>query len=413
MSGAPRPVAYILKKFPVLSETFVLQEILTLERNNIPVHIFSMERPNDPRFHSNLHHLKAHITYVPDVLDLGSLRNNQKRAASKFGKDYRRAHKYALKHYTTPDLYWRFLQSCYIAIRAARMDARFFHAHFATRPTSVAFLASMITGIPYSFTAHAMDIFKVHLSRKALARKIEAARCVITISDYNKRFLTEISPASQDKILLVRNGIDMTFFEPPDVVSESPQGFRNGRRAVFLCVARFVEKKGHVVLIEACRILREQGVEFEVWLAGKGRLRSPIELAIKESGLRDRVLLLGAKTEREVRDLYRSCDAFVLPCIVGEDGNREGLPVSIVEALASGLPVITTPVTGNPEAVEDGRNGLMVPEQDPEALAGAMKRLIEEPALRTQLARQARPSVADRFDIGKVQEQLVDIFRNP
>ncbi|NIP98361.1 MAG: colanic acid biosynthesis glycosyltransferase WcaL, partial [Akkermansiaceae bacterium] len=197
MTEEPQPphdrktVAYILRKFPVLSETFILNEILALEARGIPVHIFSLERPNDPRFHENLPRLKASISYIPDLSEASDLEKYRPRVARRYGDGFKTAETYAERH-ESPSLAHRLLQSCYVADQVRRYRIGHFHAHFATRATTVAFFASMVTGLPYSFTAHAMDIFKTHLSSRALARKMEHARFVVTISDYNRRLLEEI-----------------------------------------------------------------------------------------------------------------------------------------------------------------------------------------------------------------------------
>ena len=310
-----KTVGYVLRKFPVLSETFILNEILALEARGLPIHIFSLQRPNDPRFHEDLHKLKASISYVPDRSKLTSLWRYRGRVGRRYTKDYSRTFRYALKR-ASPGLFWRFLQSCYIADQTRRCRIGHFHAHFATRPATVAFLASSITNIPFSFTAHAMDIYKAQISHSALAKKIEKAKFVVTISDYNVAFLEKILNGRPANIVRLYNGIDLSRFCPQD-----------GRRTPpfkLICVARLVAKKGHSVLIEACAQLRDRGLEFECWLVGKGMLRSPIGKLIRQHKLQKHVRLLGPHTQLEVLDRYRSAHLYVLPCVVGPDGNRDG-----------------------------------------------------------------------------------------
>jgi len=400
--GKKKAVAYIVKKFPVLSETFILYEILELEAQGIPVHIFSLERPNDPTFHEDLPKLKAHISYIPDFSDMNSLWKHSARASNHYGKSYKNALAYALKH-MKPSLVWRFFQSCYVANQAKRFGVRHFHAHFATRPTSVAFFASMITSLPYSFTAHAMDIFKHRLSTRSLRKKIRLANFVVTISDYNKKHLSQIVDGDSRKIVRIYNGIDVEKFRTNSVAKKSP--FK------FLCVARLVEKKGHRFLIEACDMLRKRGVKFECWLVGKGGLRSSISELIKQKKLSDCVKLLGPYPQSGVVSFYKKAHAYVLPCIIASDGNREGLPVSVVEALGSGLPVITTCMTGITEVIEPNHNGLLVPFKDAKALASAMERLIEDNDLYNHLKSNTRKVVESRFDIRETSKVLYNLFK--
>jgi glycosyltransferase involved in cell wall biosynthesis len=260
----------------------------------------------------------------------------------------------------------------------------------------------MISDLPFSFTAHAMDIFKERLNTKSLRKKIRSAKFVVTVSEYNRKHLSELAESDAEKIVKIHNGINLERF-CPEFQSKTPP-FK------FICVARFVEKKGHPVLIEACEILRDKGFEYECWLVGKGKLRGQINKLIKSKKLQKKVLLLGAHSQHEVVERYKKAHAYVLPCICGSDGNRDGLPVSIVEALASGLPVITTPMTGNPEVVRHENNGILVPFHDPQALAEAMGRLIKEDSYYEQLRKNTRASVEKQFNIHRTVQDLADLF---
>lgn len=401
MSDVRGGVGYVLKKFPVLSETFILNEMLALEALGVPIHIFSLEKPNDPRFHDDLPKLKASVSYVPDLSDLENLRKHNQRAIGTFGRRYFRQIAYAVRH-GRPSLVWRVLQAAYVANEARRYHLAHLHAHFATRPTSVAYLASELTGIPYSFTAHAMDIFKERLSAHALARKIERARFVVTVSDYNRMFLEERTNGSREKIRRVYNGIDLDRF--------APNGGPPGGTFTMVCVARFVEKKGHSVLIEACRILRERGLRFRCLLIGKGNLRSDIQRQIKAAGVYRYVTIVGPQTQLEVRQRFHDAHLCVLPCLIAADGNREGLPVSIVEALACGVPVVTSSLTGIPEVVRDGHNGMLVPPGDAVAFADAVERVMRDRALYERLRGNARASVTGNFDLRESARVLQQLF---
>jgi glycosyltransferase involved in cell wall biosynthesis len=297
-----------------------------------------------------------------------------------------------------PKLVWRFLQAGWVAERAARVRVERYHAHFAARSTTVAKLASSISGRPYSFTAHAVDIYRDDVNPRVLQERIAGASFVVTVSQSNLEHLSRVSTAPSQRIELVYNGIDMGRFATNGVPRHPP--------FTILSVARLVEKKGGTYLIEACRSLAERGLDFRCWIIGRGRLRGPLLEQIQQANLQDRVRLLGGRTQKEVLKRYASTYLYVLPSIVGEDGNREGLPVSIVEALACGIPVVSTPVAGIPEVVRHGQNGLLVPERDSGALADAIERLITDRALYEQLRSQARPSVVPAFDTTETSKQL-------
>lgn len=395
-------VAYVLRKFPVLSETFILNEILGLEALGAKVHIFALAPGRDPRFHEMLARLRAPISYVPGPENPKALWKYAAHAARRFGPAYYRVLARVLAS-GRPSLFYRMLQAGWVAERAVRLGMPRLHAHFATRATTVSCLASAISGIPYSFTAHAFDIYKSNARPRVLRHKIQAADLVITISEANRDFLGEIAPDCADKIRLLHNGINLSEFTPNGRPADSP--FR------ILSVARLVEKKGLAVLIEACHELHRRGQSFQCSIIGRGRLRPQLQALIRQWDLGASVKLLGARTQNEVLQYYHRSHLYVLPAVVGSDGNREGLPVSIVEALACGLPVISTRVAGIPEVVEHERNGLLVGQGDAMGLADALHRMMREPALHGRLRDHARPSVVPVFDTERTSRELRGLFK--
>lgn len=394
-------VGYVVRKFPVLSETFILNEMLALEAKGVEVHVFPLAPTRDPRFHKGLCQLQATIHYVPGSGDLRSLLRYARRQARRHPRRYRRRLLGVLAT-GKPVLLWRFLQASWVAERARKVGARHLHAHFANRTATVAQQASHLIGVPFSFTAHAFDVFR-HADERVIRRKMAEARFTATVSEYNVDFLETLANGSKPRIELVRNGIDMDRFAPPPAPPAPP--------FTILAVARLVEKKGLPILIDACRILRDRGHDFRCEIVGKGRLRATLERMIRESELRDRVHLVGPLPQHEILEHYHRAHVVALPAIVGSDGNREGLPVSIVEALACGVPVVSTRVTGIPEAVRDGVNGLMVPEGDPVALAEALERLMTDPGLLPRLQSAARESVRHEYEQGHTASRLLELFR--
>jgi glycosyltransferase involved in cell wall biosynthesis len=384
-----------------LSETFILNEILSLEDRGVPIHIFALAPSRDPKFHEGVTRLRATIVYVPGLSDHRSLLRYVRASADRHPRAFRRELLRVLTR-ARPKLLWRFLQAAYIAERAARVRVDRFHAHFANRSTTVARIASRISGIPYSFTAHAFDIYRSDVSPRVLRRKIDDANFVITISESNQYHLEMVADESGDKIRLLHNGIDLSKFTP----AQAP----DRPSFTILCVARLVEKKGLPYLIEACRHLRDRGLDFQCWIVGRGNQRPRLARMIHDARLEDRVHMRGAVRQGEVPALYRSADVFVLPAIVASDGNREGLPVSIVEALACGLPVVSTAVSGISEVVRHDHNGLLVPQRNPWELTEALQRLITSRPLCERLRGNARPSVTGRFDIRRTSRSLEKLF---
>lgn len=402
MSRRDGGIAYVLRRFPKISETFVLNEILALEARGEKVTIFSLMPTRDSRFHGDLGRLKASVVYVPGPGDWRALWRYNLRGLRARPRTWLRALGCALRT-GQPRMLWRLVQSGWIAERVRALRIRHLHAHFATEATEAASLIADMTGLPFSFTAHAVDIYKRGVDERMLAREIAQARFVATVSECNRHHLRKLANGAADRIVRVYNGIDLERFriEPP-----SPS-----EPFTILAVARLVEKKGLDVLVDACARLRDRGVPLRCWIVGKGALRTALQAQIRRLELGGQVELLGAHTHDEVRARYAEAHVFALPCVVGADGNRDGLPVSLVEALACGLPVVTTPVTGIPEVVQHERNGLVVPDRDPAALADALERVLREPGLHARLAGCARASVEDRFDLRRTTETLHQLLR--
>jgi colanic acid/amylovoran biosynthesis glycosyltransferase len=394
-------VGYIVRRFPALSETFVLNEILEVEAQGVNVEIFSLLQPRDSRYHPGVAMLGGSIRYVPGLDDLASLLRYNRRAHQRFGRRYRQLLLHCITRFR-PALIWRFLEAGFVAERAAASGITHFHAHFASRTATVARLAGHLTGSPYSFTAHAFDIYKKTIEQRVLIEKVQDAAFVVTVSDVANAYVAKLAPSAAEHVERVYNGIDLDRFAPADKQPDRP--------FTIVTVARLQEKKGLGDLVDACARLRDSGREFRCRIIGQGRLRPALKAQIAALGLERHVQLLGVLAQDRIVQQYAEADLFVLPCVVGEDGNQDGLPVSIVEALASGLPVVTTAVAGIPEAVEDGVNGRIVPQHAPEKLAGVILGLMEDREALARLAAAARPSVMAKFDKRQTAARLRELF---
>jgi glycosyltransferase involved in cell wall biosynthesis len=262
------------------------------------------------------------------------------------------------------------------------------HAHFADRASLVALIASRLLNRPFSLTAHANDIY---VNPSLLKEKMAHAKVTVTVSRYNESHLRAASANGRTaNIRCIYNGIDLPTYRPqPSTPRERP---------LLLAVGQLKEKKGLDQLIEACDILRGRGYEFDCEIVGDGPLRRPLEGMIERLALRDRVSLLGALPQDTVTARYGDAEIFVLPCVIGSDGDRDGIPTVILEAMAMGLPVVSTNLSGIPEAVVHGTTGVLVRPQDPIALADAVARLLDDRGLREGMGRQGRRRVEEMFD---------------
>ena len=399
-------IAYVLKMYPRFSETFIVNEILELEKQGVNVRVYALMLPNDGRFHAKLADVKAHVTYVPHYpqFEMERVQRDHALVRETFSHGYQQAYDYAQRH-NTEATSKRFLQAGCIAAELIRNPVDAMHAHFGSSAARVANFVTMMTGTPYSFTAHAKDIYHQDVKPRSLTKKISAARYVVTVSQYNKRYLEEMIGNTPSDIRVLYNGIDLERFKP---LADRPT-----RKRHLLAVGRLVEKKGFDVLIKACAILKADGIDFTCDIVGKGGLHDALSAQIKEQDVGDRVKLVGALPQEQVLDAYHEAEMFVLPCVIAQDGNRDGLPTVLLEAMATGLPVVTTTVTGNVEIVEDGKNGLLAPPNNAEALADAIHYLLEDNERRERIGKAARATVCEKFDVTKNVNTLAQWFREP
>lgn len=394
-------VAYILKMFPRFSETFILGEILELEREGADLQIFSLKTPNDGRVHADFAHVRAPIHYVeltgwrdlPKILRSHAkvLRWNPRKYLSVLGRTVRRKRWGAMK---------RFIQAGLIAPELHDAGITHVHAHFASSATSVAYYLHQLVGTQYSFTAHAKDIFINTVAPDVLLRKMRDARFVVTISDYNENFLSAISPGTE--LHRIYNGLDLNQF--------TPNGSGPNDKPLILAVGRLVEKKGFDDLIRAAAILKEQKVDFECRIIGSGEQKDALRGLIDKLGVADVVSMPGPLPREELIRLYPTASAFAAPCIVGDDGNRDGLPTVLIEAMAMGVPVVSTPVTGIPEIVRHEETGLIVSESSPKELAEAIKSLIHDRESALHMAESGRELIESRFNLRTNVRELRELF---
>ncbi len=392
-------VAYILKMYPRFSETFIVNEILELERRGMDVRIYSLRKPDDGRFHAALSRVKANVVYVPQYPQLETERISQAHqlVRSAYPERYQNVHTYSQSRRNDYAIK-RFLQAGFVAGHLLKHPVDAMHAHFASSATRVANLVHHMIGLPYSITAHAKDIFHEAVNPASLRHKISDARFVVTVSQFNKSYLQEIMGDTPSDIRCLYNGIDLKRFRPNPAIKRDPN--------LILAVGRLVEKKGFDTLIRACHILKAWDINFRCHIIGKGGLYHPLKQLIIDLDLTEQVHLMGPRPQDGVRDAYRRASLFTLPCIIAQDGNRDGLPTVLLEAMACGLPVVSTRLTGVPEIIDHNENGFLVPPSSPHALARSLAILLTNPKQREQMGQAAREKVKKEFDVRRNVGQL-------
>lgn len=381
----PLRVGYVLKRYPRYSETFIVNEILAHEAAGLEVEIFALRGPCDTHFQDIIARVRAPVNYLHAeglrAINLWDTLQATSNGLPDFWRDLEMARGEDVREVYQAVLLAR-------AVQDQRIDH--LHAHFSTSATTVARLAARFAGLPYSFTAHAKDIFHESVKPDDLQRKLSDAAAVVTVSDYNLRYLSETYGPAAAHVQRIYNGLSLENF---------PYAAPQARAPLIVSVGRLIEKKGLEDLIDACAILARGGRQFECQIVGGGEREGVLRARIEQLGLQAQVQLTGPQPQGEVIALVQSASAFAAPCVIGSDNNQDGLPTVLLEAMALGTPCVATPVTGIPEVLQHDQTGLMVPQHDPVALAAVLKRLLADTSLRTRLAGQARRLIERQFDI--------------
>lgn len=403
-SRQPAPmIGFILKGYPRLSETFIVNEILLLEQLGHPLHIFAMRNPGETKVHDNVRRVRAQVTYIPDYFwrfFFAFIGANVRLWVNRPGV-YWPAFSFALwrsLRQRSSSTIKRFAQAAYLVQKKLPgTGVAHFHAHFSHGPTTVAYFASWLTGKHYSFSAHAKDIYLQE--HDFLREKIRRARFVVTCTEFNRAYLASVG-GEEAPVFRVYHGNDLQRFKP-EFEKKLPKP-----APVILSIGRFVPKKGFAVLLQALQQVRQMGLSFQAYLIGGGELKSELEKLITALHLRDCVQLLPQMSQQELLAYYRQADLFALACEVQDDGDRDGIPNVLVEAMAMGIPVVSTAISGIPELVENSVNGLLVPEKNPAALAGAIQTLLQHSELARRLGQAGRTRVEREFDAQRNVEKI-------
>lgn len=401
-------IAVVLKGYPRLSETFIAQELLELERAGYRLHLISLRHPTDKRRHPINAEIRAPVTYLPEYLHQEPLRVWRGWRRARLLPGYSRARATWLRDLRrdfTRNRFRRFGQALVLAAELPA-GAQWIYSHFIHTPSSVARYTSEMRGIPWSASAHAKDIWTS--PDWEISEKLASARWTVTCTAGGARHLRSLA-TDPARVSLVYHGIDLARFPRPIVLGSRRNGGDGADPVRILSVGRAVAKKGLDTLAEALALLPGE-LAWRWTHIGGGDLYEDLKAQVGRLGLADRVTLSGSKPQDEVLEAYRGADLFVLPCRIAADGDRDGLPNVLVEAQSQGVTCVSTPVSGVPELIEDGVNGILVPPDDPSALAGALARAMREPALRTRLGRAAEARVRAEFDHLGTIGRLIELF---
>ncbi|MDW7771569.1 MAG: glycosyltransferase family 4 protein [Desulfobulbaceae bacterium] len=399
----------VLKGYPRISETFIANEILLLEKLGLDIRIFSMRHPREQFWHDSIKNIKARVDYLPTELLLdfprlllpGSLEAVRQpprflAALKKAGERYYRTRNPAtIKH---------LLQGAFLVNRYLRPSPEVvhLHAHFAHSPSSVALFAAMLSGLRFSFTAHAKDIYTSDAGQ--LREKIMLASHVVTCTRYNQQYLGSLFNGDARPIYCVYHGIDLQLFKENTESRQPRPPFR------ILTVARLTAKKGIPTILQALSILRDRGIDFQYTLIGDGEDRDTLLEMIGGLGLKEHCRWKGTLTHDQVLHEFRQADVFVLGCEIAPNGDRDGIPNVLVESLAMGLPAAGTTVSALPEILLHGETGLITQPGNPVAMAENILRLLTDPELRHKVIRRGRNLVGASFDNRRLIKDLAKIY---
>lgn len=385
-------VAFILKGYPRLSETFIAQEIAALERRGLDILIVSLRRPTDARRHRLHDTIRARVLYLPEYLLLEPLRVLRAWWKIRQIANYASARRLWLRDLArdpTPNRARRFGQALVLAAELPE-DVKHLHAHFLHTPASVTRYAALLLGVPWTGSAHAKDIWTTPEWEKR--EKLASCEWLVTCTRANREHLAALAPPG--KVELLYHGIDLARFPRNAAIGSARDG--SSEPVVILSVARLVEKKGTEILLEALARI-SPALQWRFVHVGGGPLLKSLQGRAARLGIEERVTWRGALTQDEVLAEYRKADVFALASRIARDGDRDGLPNVIAEAQSQGLACVATRVSAIPELVRDGQTGILVPENDAEALARALESLIADPPRRRALGQAAQTRVREGF----------------
>ena len=388
--------AYLFERFPSFGQTFCYREVAELARQGITPSIFSIRNPKaeppqdwDARIVKRVHYLPDEKQLLDDVRKASKKRKLTPEIVA------------ALDEWGRRTDFLRLYQAVYIGLRLQEMGIGHVHAHFMGMAARTAFWIHKFFPVTFSFTAHANDIFAPKNFEIGLDKLVDTAGVAVTVSDYAKKFLQERFPERADRVRRIYNGLNLTEFGRADFSSAPP---------LILAVGRLIAKKGFADLISACGLLKERGKLFRCEIIGEGPLENELRRQIEQLNLQNGVALSGARTLREVRQRLAAANVFVLPSIIDAGGGMDNLPTVIMEAMSTGLPVVSTTIGGIPEMVVENETGLLMQPDDPVGLANAIEKLINDPAIAQKMGQKGYERAQRLFSIETNVRELCSLI---
>lgn len=404
-NGRPPRVAYIINYFPNLIETMIYREVEALRDAGYHIHTFSIRRPDDTLIPADAQALAADTFYILPV-SIPRLVTRHLRALARYPKRYWQA-LFEVMNGTHVRLRDRvrtlchFVEAVTVLPDMERLQLDHLHAHWAVGATTVAMVVSRFLDIPFTFTAHAYDIWREQL---ILPEKLRAAARTITCTGCNRQHLIDAYGGDPGKVRVVYHGLDLRRFQPrPRVAKPAP---------VILSVGRLVEQKGYDRLLRACAVLKSEGEPFECRIIGDGPLRGDLEALAGELRVDDRVHFLGKMFHDALLEEYATADLFALLCVPASDDDRDGIPNTLIEAMAMELPAVSTRFSGIPELVIDGESGLLVDTADHDGAVAALRALLRDADRRQRMGAAGRRYVCDSFNLDSSTAALDETFRS-
>jgi colanic acid/amylovoran biosynthesis glycosyltransferase len=390
--SAPLGFAYLFERFPSFSQTFCVREVEAMHGRGLEFPVFSIRKPTGEPVQDYFSDIGP-IFYLPEKFDtiLASDTN--------FRRSARRALESLRALWGGEEQKRRIYEALWLGPMLREAGIRHLHVHFAGSAARTAFWLKRLFGVEYSITAHANDIFRDEPPER-LAQIFRAAAVVVTVSEFSLRYLRTNYPSHGNKFYRVFNGIEVDRFQ----TSSFPDG-----RPLILSVGRYIPKKGFCTLVEACSRLESR--DFECQIIGNGPLEENLKEQAALLGVEHRVSIAGPKAEGEIKRLLERSRMFVLACTRAEDGAMDNLPTVIMEAMAAGLPVVSTDVAAVSEMIADEETGFIVSERDSGALAQKMACLLDNPELARAMGMRGRERCRELFDLDRTSAAFCEILR--
>ncbi len=401
-------VIIFLKGYPRLSETFIAQEILNLQKIGLEIQLISLRHPTDSKRHPIHHEITAPVLYLPEYIHHELSRTFRAWLKARKFSGYKKARNLWLRDLwrdRTRNRIRRFAQAMVAAVEADS-EARWFYGHFIHTPTSVTRYAAIMRMLPFSISAHAKDIWTS--PDWELTEKLNDAQWTVTCTKGGADHLAKLAD-KEGAVQLVYHGLDLERFPAPNRKPSIRNGEAKSATVQFLSVGRAVEKKGLDTLLDALALLPNTLHWHWTHIAG-GPLLADLKAQGQSLGLSDRLTFLGSQAQSRVLKAYNESDLFILPCRIAADGDRDGLPNVIVEAQSQKLAVLSSPISGIPELIENNVNGVLVSPNSPQKLADAITALAREPKRRNAMGNEGMKRVHEHFnadnEIGLLQKLL-------